>query len=100
MSKVVWKYAMAPAYMWRIVEIDEAGFAVKSSTSRNILQAWFVVNPDATPVKRHFLTVPTGGSVPADYTYIDTIFDGPLVWHIFEDPAAMGQEKIEGRDYG
>jgi hypothetical protein len=36
-------------------------------------------------VSRYFIVAPTGGMLPdTELTYLDTVFDGPFVWHIFE----------------
>jgi len=35
---------------------------------------------------RTFLVVPTGGDVPDAGTYLGTVLDARLVWHIYEVP--------------
>ena len=80
--------------------MDENAVCVKSSTQINLLRAWFKLDPSAPLVRRHFTSVATGMEVPDTFIYHDTVFEGGLVWHLFEDPAAKGGGVIEGRDYG
>lgn len=51
---------------------------------------WFRVDPFETRVETFsFFICPTGGEVPTAYQgddcYIDTVFDGPYVWHVFSN---------------
>ena len=50
------------------------------------LHIWAIVDTDAESEFRYFAIVGTGQDFPEadDYTYINTIQDGPFVWHIFE----------------
>ena len=50
------------------------------------LYIWALVDTDAEYEFRYFTIVGTGQDFPEadDYTYINTIQDGPFVWHIFE----------------
>lgn len=100
MSQVIWKFAMPTPGFWRTVEMPEDAVCVKSSTRTNILQSWWKLDPSAPLVKRHFTVVATGQEFDPSFIYHDTIFEGSLVWHLLEDPNAVGQDKIEGRDYG
>ena len=47
---------------------------------------WYEFNRDvAWNEERHFYIQPTGGLGYTEYsTYIDTVFEGNLVWHIIE----------------
>jgi len=41
--------------------------------------------PDGFPVEtRTFRVIGTGWDVPDLGTYLGTVFDGPLVWHVYE----------------
>lgn len=46
--------------------------------------AWFEVNPDAIMVSRCFHIVGTGWKFN-DGTYLGTVQQGPLVWHLYEN---------------
>jgi hypothetical protein len=46
---------------------------------------WALVDPDADITTRVFNVYGTGWNIPPNpRQYIDTVFDGSLVWHIFE----------------
>jgi hypothetical protein len=47
---------------------------------------WALVDTDVECDFRYFTIVGTGEDFPEadDFTYINTIQDGPFVWHIFE----------------
>jgi hypothetical protein len=47
---------------------------------------WALVDTDVECEFRYFALVATGEDFPEadDFTYINTIQDGPFVWHIFE----------------
>lgn len=50
---------------------------------------WVLVDPDKTQHEIHrFLIFGTGHDISdeelATLTYVDTYFEGPLVWHVFE----------------
>jgi hypothetical protein len=49
---------------------------------------WALVDPDAMPtVKRKFGIYGTGGRVPDNCAFVDTFFQMPFVWHVFEELA-------------
>lgn len=100
MSHVIWKFGMPQPGFWRIVEMPFDAECVKSSTRTNLFQSWWKLDPSAPKVRRHFCAVATGQEFDPSFIYRDTIFEGSLVWHLLEDPAAVGQGIIEGRDYG
>lgn len=50
---------------------------------------WAVVDPSLPTVPRDLRIYGTGWELPADfsvdkYKFINTFFEGPLVWHLFE----------------
>jgi hypothetical protein len=49
-----------------------------------VLTAWVEVYVDSKATPRRFITLPTGADVPDNYGYVDTLFDGVLVWHVYE----------------
>lgn len=47
---------------------------------------WAIVNQDAPKVQRHFYLAGTGEPLPMEFnTHRGTCFDGPYVWHLFEN---------------
>ena len=45
---------------------------------------WAIVDPKANGVPRKFKVVGTGQSFNSEWEYVDTWFDNPFVWHLFE----------------
>ena len=46
---------------------------------------WMLVDTEVDEDRRRdFAIIGTGAQVPERATYLDTIFDGPHVWHVFE----------------
>ena len=52
------------------------------------MQIWVLVDPNQKQTsQRNFEIIGTGHEFEFDYlthTYIDSLFDGPFVWHIWE----------------
>jgi hypothetical protein len=83
--KTIWKYEWAEE-----LELPK-GARVLSANYQNsisILYLWAIVDPKAPKEKRHFVLIPTGqGMTIGDsdqLVYINTVFQGPFVWHVFE----------------
>lgn len=47
------------------------------------LTAWCVVDEDCCEGETNIVAVPTGEKVPVKAEYINTVFDGPYVWHMY-----------------
>jgi len=45
---------------------------------------WAEVGPDANTCQKHFRVCATGEEIPDGGTYIDTVFVGSFVWHVYE----------------
>lgn len=54
----------------------------------NALHIWALVDEEQPVEVRKFVTLPTGvaiiGNDVDNLLYIDTVIDGPYVWHLFE----------------
>lgn len=82
--KQVWKY-----------EIPENGSAIKMPICAQILSAdfqgdaayvWALVDIDAAPTQRKVIVRGTGHNIRSEnLLFIQTIFHGSLVFHVFED---------------
>lgn len=81
--KVIYKYALTPKVL-----LPKDASILKAGMQSGGLYIWALVDPnETTKVERTFEIVGTGHSFDYErlkYTFIDTIFDGPFVWHIFE----------------
>lgn len=47
------------------------------------LVLWAIVDPASPQANYRVDIVPTGKEPPEDKLYVDTVFDGPFVWHVF-----------------
>lgn len=81
--KVIYKYNLKPTVL-----LPKDALILKVAMQNDGLYIWAIIDPnEKTHIEREFQVVATGD--PFDYnrlkyTFIDTVFDGPLVWHIFE----------------
>ena len=81
--KVIYKYNLTPTVL-----LPKDASILKIGMQNGGLYIWALVDPnETTKVERTFEVVGTGHSFDYNdlkYRFVDTIFDGPLVWHIFE----------------
>ena len=68
------------------VEMPIGAKILTIQTQNNRPYIWALVDIDVECEFRNFAIVGTGHDFPEadDFTYINTIQDGPFVWHIFE----------------
>jgi hypothetical protein len=81
--RVIYKYELA-----RTIELPIDSQVLKVGIQNGIMQMWVLVDPNQKETsQRNFEIIGTGHSFEFDYlthTYIDSLFDGPFVWHIWE----------------
>jgi len=81
--RVIYKYELA-----RAVQLPIDSQVLKVGIQNGIMQMWVLVDPNEKQTsQRNFEIIGTGHSFEFDYlthTYIDSLFDGPFVWHIWE----------------
>jgi hypothetical protein len=81
--RTIYKYELA-----RTIELPIDSQVLKVGMQNGIIQMWVLVDPNQNQTTyRNFEMIGTGHSFEFDYlthTYIDSIFDGPFVWHIWE----------------
>lgn len=81
--KVIYKYYLTPTVL-----LPKDALILKAGMQDGGLYIWAIIDPnEKTHIEREFEIVGTGHQFDykrLKYTFIDTIFDGPLVWHIFE----------------
>jgi hypothetical protein len=81
--KVIYKYELA-----RTIQLPIDSQVLKVGMQNGIMQMWVLVDPNQKETsQRNFEIIGTGHSFEFDYlthTYIDSLFDGPFVWHIWE----------------
>ena len=67
----------------KIAASDDA-VILKVDYQRNVLTAWIETDTAENQIYHTLFVIPTGGEVPAGAKYINTVYQGPLVWHIFK----------------
>ena len=80
--KTVYKYKWADE-----VELPQKAKILRADFQNDELFFWAFVNPEAPKEKRKLLLLPTGNVGIGDeqgLIYINTVFQGPYVWHLFE----------------
>jgi hypothetical protein len=83
-SRSVWKYPLSsfPA----IILVPKGAKILKLAIQDNFPTLWILVNPEENVEERIFDYYGTGFTINnIDHkVYIDTWFNGPFVWHLFE----------------
>lgn len=82
----VWKYVMKTGA--ERFEMPDGARILACQLQRGEVTLWALVNPELPAiVKRDFMLYGTEHEIPdADkLRYIDTVQNGPLVWHVFEE---------------
>ncbi len=81
--RTIYKYGFS-----RRVELPIDSQVLKVGMQNGIIQMWVLVDPNWKQTsQRNFEIIGTGHEFEFDYlthTYIDSVFDGPFVWHIWE----------------
>jgi hypothetical protein len=67
-------------------EVPAGAKIVKANIQRGVFVIWCIVQPvDAIMETLYFTVTGTGFDVPPDSVHIESIFDGPFVWHLFQE---------------
>lgn len=85
-AKTIWKYELRGPRTEIQMPKGSAVLCVQTQYNKPVL--WAEVDPEAPPVKRRFLAVPTGGTLYGDERhYVGTfqIEGGQLVFHVYTD---------------
>jgi hypothetical protein len=81
--RVIYKYELT-----QTIQLPIDSQVLKVGMQNGIMQMWVLVDPNQKETsQRNFEIIGTGHSFEFDYlthTYIDSLFDGPFVWHIWE----------------
>lgn len=77
--KTVYKYTTG------IVNMPKGAIVRKAAMQDGQVQLWAEVDTDNPLEQRHFVSYGTGWEIEEDnICYIDTVFDGIYVWHVYE----------------
>ncbi len=81
--RTIYKYGFS-----RTIELPIDSQVLKVGMQNGIIQMWVLVDPNQKQTSyRNFEMIGTGHAFEFDYlthTYIDSVFDGPFIWHIWE----------------
>ena len=79
---------MKTIYKYNTGEIllPQGAIVRKAGMQNGMIALWAEVDTDAPDEHRHFVAYGTGWEIATDrnHCYIDTVFDGPFVWHVYE----------------
>jgi hypothetical protein len=86
LNKVIWKYPLVTfVNAVATIEMPEQAEILWIDTQGDRLCLWAMHEPGAKQVSRKFVLKGTGWEFDdRGLRYIKTIFDGDLVWHLFE----------------
>lgn len=78
--KTIYKYNTGEVTMPKDAKVLKAGI------QNGVVYVWAEVDTKAPIEERHFVVYGTGWEIATDrnLSYIDTVFDGPFVWHVYE----------------
>ena len=77
--KTVYKYSTG------FVNMPKGAIVRKAGMQNGEVFVWAEVDTDAPKEERQFAVYGTGWEFDArNYCYIDTVFDGAFVWHVYE----------------
>lgn len=62
------------------------------------IHVWYRASLDSNPELVKFRVFGTGAEVPDDYYHHGTVFDGPLVWHLFGSSDSLSLYRKEYRE--
>lgn len=81
--RVIYKYELA-----RVVTLPINSQILKAGMQNGNMCIWVLIDPNEKQTYyANFEIIGTGHSFEFDYlthTYIDSLFDGPFVWHIWQ----------------
>lgn len=83
---VIWKFNLEPAAV-QTIEMPDGCKILSAQRQGEDIYIWAACDEAASKSERHFLTVGTGAPMPEyEVDYISTVqlFDGRLVFHVFE----------------
>ena len=83
---IIYKYEMPEPGLHSVIPIPKDGKVLHVGMQGGRIMMWVEVNNTATE-QRKYTTLPTGTEFfrPPNAHHIGTVFDGPFVWHIYEE---------------
>lgn len=82
-KKVIYKYELTSEVL-----LPKGAIVLKAGLQNGVVYIWALIDPnEKTHIERKFDVVGTGHQFEHEYLthrYVDMVFDGPFVWHIWE----------------
>lgn len=80
----IWKFPLE-LMSKQVVPMPVGAKIIKAAVQHERVTLWAIVDPKDEVLGRGIVIVPTGGDFDdAGLTFIETVFAGPYVWHVFE----------------
>lgn len=76
--KTVYKYRTG------VIQIPKGAHILKAGMQNGEVFIWAEVDSSQPTEERSFCVCGTGHLIPKKSCYIDTVFDGDFVWHVYE----------------
>ena len=84
MKRTVYKYGISRSGITR-VEMPGEAYIIKAAIQKDNIFIWALVDLEDTDKDYHdFVVLATGEEVDYRLDHIDTIQEGPYMWHVFE----------------
>lgn len=83
---IVYKYSLTDRNSLHRVSMPKEAKILSAQMQGRDLQLWALITEAADEVEREFLILGTGVPFvgPCSVKFIDTVQEGPFVWHVFE----------------
>ena len=81
---VIWKYELIENECEIEVPKNCRKIPLKMNFKDGKIFLWLMVDPESEVETRYFRIIGTGQKIPKHSEYVDTFFDDPYVWHLFE----------------
>ena len=85
--KTIHKYELGPLGVGINVPLPKGSVVLSAGIKNTDIFIWALVDTEQPTEVRQFIAYGTGWEVDEDIgelCFIDTVFEGPYVWHVFE----------------
>ncbi len=82
----VWKYEVPLLSRRHEVLLPQGAVPLAAGKQGSAYVMWAKVDPVGGQIERRYFTwVGTGHTFPSYWEHVDTVVDGPFVWHLMEE---------------
>lgn len=84
-ATMIFKYVLKSDV--HVADMPAGARILKAGIQNRSICVWALVSPDAPRVSRLLTVYGTGAPISSvdQFDYVDTVFVGPLVWHVFAE---------------